>query len=122
MTTAREMVDSLTGFEEDAIFQVTGFTLDSLAEGIHRPDGSVVSFDIKLTRVLAAVKLHRENEKPYVDAWREVQGMKQADLGAVFEDEPDDFIPTEPDSEAGKDDSRPQDEPTSSPPSASQPA
>jgi hypothetical protein len=112
MTTAREMVETLTGFEEDAVEAMCGMTFDALA---------MKERDLKLTRVLAATKLRREDpELTPQAAYQKIQAMRQNELLAVFEDEPDDPMPDEPDSEAGKDDSTPPPEHTSSPTSASQ--
>ena len=122
MTTAREVINSLTGFEEDKVLAVTGMTIDSLATTHRRPDGSTLSFDLKLTRSLAMILTLRNTPDmtPGV-AWEKVQGMSQTELGTVFEDEPDDLMPDEPDSEVGKDFSSTDEPRTTSPASVSPP-
>lgn len=115
MTTAREAINSLNGFEEDAIEQCAGATIDALASG---------GRDLKLTRALAMVLVYRAKKEPeatYAAAWQEVQALSQTDLGRIFEDEPDDVMPDEPDSAAGKDESESPSELTSSLASASPP-
>jgi hypothetical protein len=96
-TTARETIDSLTGFEEDKILTMTGLTVDVIADR---------KMDLKLTRALAAIRRLRANpDLTPGEAWQQVQALTQTELAHEFDDEPDDVMPDDPDSEAGKDES-----------------
>ncbi|MGW5402667.1 hypothetical protein [Streptomyces sp. NPDC003952] len=97
MTTASEVIETLTGYDELDIEAATGRTLEELASN---------GRDLQLTRALAAVLLARSNGAKYADAYKEVMAKPQRELGGLFEDEPDDVIPDEPDSAAGKGSSR----------------
>jgi hypothetical protein len=113
-TTAREVIDSLTGFEEDTILAVTGLTVDAIADR---------KMDLKLTRALATIRRLRANpDLTPGEAWQQVQALTQTELAHEFDDEPDDVMPDDPDSEVGKDESSFAGEPMTSQPSASQPA
>jgi len=93
VSTATEVIASLTGYDEIAIEQTAGRTIEEMA-GTGR--------DLQLTRSLAAVLVSREQEIKYAEAYKQVMGKRQSELGELFEDEPDDAFPDEPDSEAGK--------------------
>jgi hypothetical protein len=113
-TPAREVIDSLTGFEEDHIMSMTGVTVEALADR---------QLDLKLTRALAAIRRLRANpDLTPGEAWQQAQTLTQTELAHEFDDEPDDVMPDDPDSEAGKDESSSAGEPMTSQPSASQPA
>ena len=112
--TAQEVTESLTGWDEIAIEDAFGRTLEEMAdEEGHR--------QIMLMRALGAVVVARSKNleagsfpKAFKDAYREVMGMRQSQVTGLFAEEPDDVMPDEPDSESGKDDSVPMSEPTAS--------
>jgi len=126
MTTAREVIESLTGFEELAIEKATGRAVEAWSD-----EGR----DLVLTRALAAVINARAtydgNDKPATPAlinstvtaeYLKIQAMRQDDVGKIFEDEPDEVLEDEPVTEPGKDSGPSTDEPMISQSSVSQPA
>lgn len=102
MTTTTEVIQSLTGWDEIAIEQACGKPIEHIAEQ---------GRDILLTRVLGAVLISRETGGDYKAVYRDVMGKPLSELEALFEDEPDDLLPEEPDSDAGKDSSLPEETP-----------
>lgn len=109
MTTASEVIDTLTGYDELDIEAATGRTLEELAAS---------GRDLHLTRALAAVLMSRRDESDYADAYKAVMGTPQGQLKDLFEPEPDDVLPDAPDSAAGKDSSPSASAPKASPRSA----
>jgi hypothetical protein len=100
---ARDVIGTLTGFDELAIERVTGKSFEEI---------SATGRDILLARSLAAVLFTREDDKLTMPAaWQKALGMSQRDLGAVFTDEDGDGLDDlddledEPVTEAGKDES-----------------
>jgi hypothetical protein len=120
--TATEVVDTLTGWEEIAIEQSTGKTLEMMQNPEH-PN------NVLLLRCLAAVLKWREAvadgdlAAKFHASYHQVMGMTQSDVNGVFSDESEDgdILEGEPDSEAGKDDSPRPVEPNAWPDSVSQP-
>lgn len=96
MTTASEIIETLTGYDELAIEKATGRTVEELAS---------TGRELHLTRALAAIQISREKDVKYADAYKEAMSATQRELAAMFEDEPEDAMPEAPDSEAGKDSS-----------------
>lgn len=102
--TANETIDSLTGWEEIAIEQSSGKTLEMMQDKT-KPN------NVLMLRCLGAVLKWREKTAAgdlaakYHASYSEVMGMTQGDVGDLFAGEPDDLVPAEPDSEVGKDDS-----------------
>lgn len=126
MTTAREVIDSLTGFEELAIEKATGAAVE-----IWSDQGR----DLVLTRALAAVINARETydgkDKPATPAlinstinaeYQKIQAMPQRDVAKIFEDDPVEVFEDEPVTEPGKDSAHSINGHTTSQSSASQPA
>ena len=108
--TANETIDSLTGWEEIAIEQSSGKTLE-MFQAKDRPN------NVQMMRCLAGVLLWREKlaggdlAAKYHASYSEVMGMSQSAVNDLFGEEPDDLVPGEPDSEVGKDSSLQTDEP-----------
>lgn len=115
---AREFLDTLTGFEEIAIQQMTGKSFDRITG-----EGE----DTLLMRALVAVKFKREDPKlSAAAAYNKANGLSRVELGKEFDsgdddDDLDDVFEDEPVSESGKDESTPSEPPMSSPDSASVP-
>jgi len=109
---ARDVLDTLTGHDEDAVAQATRVDISEMSS-------------FKLVRAMAAVLISRQGDPgpekpvPLPQAWATVQKMTQAEVQAWWEaqgedgDDGDDVMPDEPDSEAGKDDSEIVSEPNS---------
>jgi hypothetical protein len=119
--TASEVVDTLTGWEEIAIEQSTGKTLEMMQNPEH-PN------NVLLLRCLAAVLKWREAVAGDLGAkfhasYHEVMGMTQSTVNDMFsgESEDGDILEGEPDSEAGKDDLQQPPEPNGRPDSVSRP-
>lgn len=93
----KDIIDSLTGYEEDEVRERFGGTIAQLV-------GVSIS---KLSRALVYVQRVRAgDEKPA--AYDHAQSLRLADLNELFkplEDDDDDFDADEPDTEQGKDDS-----------------
>jgi hypothetical protein len=113
VTTASEVIETLTGYDELDIETVTGRTLEDLAAS---------GRNLHLTRALAAILVSRSKGLKYDEAYNEVMGTSQKDLAVVFEDEPHDVMPDAPDSAAGKDSSPSARKPRTSRGSARRPA
>ena len=117
--TPTEVVDSLTGWEEIAIEQSTGKTVEQLNETHY----------VRLLRCLAAVLAWREEiaagdlAAKYQTHYTQAMGKTQGQVGEAFadDDSDDDVMEDDPDSEAGKDEGSPSVEPTEKPVSASSP-
>jgi hypothetical protein len=120
--TPTEVVDSLTGWEEIAIEQATGMTVE-------RMNDEENPHTVRLLRSLAAVLAWREAiaggdlAAKYQACYAEVMGKTQGQVGEVFadDDSDDDVMEDDPDSEAGKDEGSPSVEPTEKPVSALSP-
>lgn len=97
MTTASEVISTLTGYDELDIEAASGRTVEELAAS---------GRDLQLTRALAAVLVARSKGIKYEDAYKEVMGTPQSAVSVIFEDEPEDLMPEAPDSPAGKGSSR----------------
>lgn len=100
-----DMADSLTGFEEIAISEAFGAELFDLSS-------------MRMVRALVFVHHLRQGLK-HADAKRTTLGLTVKQVGEMFPDDEEEPMPEEPITESGKDDSRPENEPTNSPPSAS---
>ncbi|MGC4940945.1 hypothetical protein [Kribbella sp. DT2] len=93
MKTATEVIETLTGFDEDEIEKVCGKTVEALtSEGRQ----------LKLIRALSAVVVSRNEGIKLAEAFKRVQGMAQTEVSALFEEEPDEPFPDEPESLVGK--------------------
>jgi hypothetical protein len=113
-----EVVNSLTGWDEIAIEQASGKTLEQMQE----------KHQILMVRCLAAILEWREKLEAgdaaakYATVYREVMDRPQHQVTEMFDmDQAEDVMPDEPDSETGKDDSEPGPAPMTSPSSASSP-
>lgn len=102
-----QLFESLTGFEEIAISERFGVSIAKLAE--HN--------ETVFMRALVFTDMVRGGMK-LGDARNMVMGMRLADVKEWCLDEAPDVMPDDPDSPAGKDDSRPGSTPRISPPSA----
>lgn len=112
---AKDVIDTLTGFDEIGLAKVTGTDLDFMVPSM-------------LVRAMAAVLISREEEKTSLGAaWQRVSGMTRAQVEEWWDarsedgDDEDDVIEDDPDTAAGKDDSETVSEPNSSPFSSSTP-
>lgn len=118
-----EFMNTLTGFEELAVKQMTGVEFDDLTGDKQKNIPPRYSL---LTRSLTAVKLMREEAVTAVEAYTRAQKLTRLELANVFgdtsADEVADEIAGEPVSESGKDGQEPSGQPASSPSSASEPA
>lgn len=120
MTSARETLDSMTGFEELAIEKATGKGLELWY---------TAGRDLVVTRIAATVLECRsaDDGKTPLDrrmkaAYEKIQGLPQTAVSEYFSDPDDeDPFPDEPVTDVGKDSSLPDDEPESSLSSASSP-
>lgn len=121
MTSAREVLDSMTGFEELAAEKATGKALETWAQQKR---------DLVVARIAAAVLAYRAEpddgkatlDRRFKAAWDKVQAMTQTEAGNLFDDEEDDEpFPDEPVTDLGKDSAQTEPEPTSSPGSVSPP-
>lgn len=117
--TFQEAIDSLTGYEEMAVAEVTGQGLEFWGAKGRR---------LVVARAVAAVLVARsEAEEGAIlkradvkKAWDKVQAMKQSEVDELYADD-EEVMPDEPVTEQGKDDSEPGSVPESSPSSASEP-
>jgi hypothetical protein len=120
MTSAREILDSMNGFEELAIEKATGKSLEFWSQ---------TDRDIVVHRIAVAVDRCRADDdgKTPLDrrmkaAWEATQAMTQIAVRDHFaEDEDEEAFPDEPVTELGKDDSLSEPELMTSPGSVSQP-
>lgn len=120
MTSAREILNSMTGFEELAIETATGKSIEYWGQ---------TERDIVVVRIACAVDLYRADgdEKTPLPrrmkaAWEKAQGMTQTQVRDHFaEDEDEEPFPDEPVTELGKEPSLSEPELMTSPGSASQP-
>jgi hypothetical protein len=114
--TFTEATEALTGWDEIAIEKASGYSIEQMSGDSRTPPRALL-----LTRCVAAVHLSRDKGLKYGEAYNEVMGWAQGRVQAMFEDEPDDVLPDEPDSEVGKGGSGPAPEQTSWQISASEP-
>lgn len=119
-----EFMNTLTGFEEIAVKQMTGVEFDDLTGD--KQLGIPPRYSL-LTRSLTAVKLMREDDKvTLVEAYSRAQKLSRLELADVFGDtsgdDAADEAAGEPVSESGKDGQEPSGQHESSPSSASEPA
>lgn len=103
--TVEEIADSLTGFDEIAIKKAFGVPFSSLAPDPKGQGGDVFQF----LRALAFTHRRREGDND-VTAYNTAQGLTTAEVNGYFAEES---------AESGKDDSKPEETPTSLPPGAS---
>lgn len=87
-----EMSESITGFDEIAIERVMG--VDLYAQDNQKP--------MMLMRSLVFVAFKREGLADH-EAREKALSLSVKDINNFFEEEADDAIPSEPDSEQGKD-------------------
>jgi hypothetical protein len=106
--TLDEAVESLTGFDEIAIEKKFGHDITTL----------LTDHAIRAMRATAFVLKRREGLND-ADAYKASMDMTIGQTQDFFADEPDELMPEEPSTELGKDDSAPDEQPMSSPPSAS---
>lgn len=119
-----EFMNTLTGFEEIAVKQMTGVDFDDITGD--RAHGIPPRYSL-LTRSMTAVKMMREEPNlKLVEAWGRAQKLTRLELAGVFgdtdEDEREDEAAGETVSESGKGEPLTDGEPGSSPSSASEPA
>lgn len=122
----RDLIPTLTGFEEIGIEQVTGYPLEELSDEGTK-ENPKPNRNGTLVRAMAAVVVARRDEVPIRQAWTKVQTMTREQVGELFpdEDEPEDvdvIDEDEPTTAAGKDDAGSMSEQPSSLPSSSGPA
>lgn len=87
-----EAIQSCTGWDEIAVKKAFGSPLDHFSKS----DRGM------LGRALYFVMARREEGVSDQDAYRAAMDATTADLQAAFEDDPDDTMPEDPDSPAGK--------------------
>lgn len=119
MTSAREVLDSTTGFEELAVEKATGKSLETW---------SYANRDLVVLRICAAIKKCREGDDGKTPlparmkaAWDAIQAMPKSEIEASFEDEEDESFEDDPVTPVGKDGVRPDGELATSPDSVSPP-
>jgi hypothetical protein len=105
--TVSEAMETLTGFDEIAVEKTFG--IDFYAGNESHP--------LRPVRAMVFVLKRREGMSDN-DAKDFALGLTAKDLNEFFEDEPDEVMPEEPVTEAGKEPSMPEPEPENSPPSA----
>lgn len=88
--TANEIIDTLNGFEEIAISQKFGTDIDDL----------LTTRQSMGLRALAFTVFAREDAK---SAYKRAMTMTVKELAAFFPDEPEESMPEEPVTDAGKD-------------------
>ncbi|KHL18541.1 hypothetical protein CLV56_4002 [Mumia flava] len=89
MTTV-EVLQGMTGHEEEAVATAFGATLEDLADNATR-----------LTRALVFV-VEKRGGKSAKDAKAAALDLTRKDLGEYFVEEPDELMPDEPFTESGK--------------------
>lgn len=109
-----QLIPTLTGYEELGIEQVCGKSLEELID-TGTEEHPRAGRDILLGRAMGAVIVARQEEIPLKAAWAKVLAMPQREMGELFEDEDDEdeVLEDEPTTDAGKDDSANESEPTS---------
>jgi len=111
--TPNEVSDSLTGWEEMAVAEAFGHSIEWMQKNDH---------ELLIIRALAAVLRSREQAGTKVgNHWRDVMALPQTEVQGMFAEEPDEAQPDDPDSEGGKGASSNGHAPVSSPNSASLP-
>ena len=96
-----EVFESLTGFDEIAVLETFGQSISRLAD----------ENETVFVRALVFIELVRAGRSRF-DAHKLAMHMRLGDAKAALPDPPDEFIPSEPDSETGKGDSLREVEPT----------
>lgn len=103
----RDLIPTLTGFEEIGIEQVCGKSLEELTDSGTKEHPKPMR-DLLLARVMGAVLFARAEKVTLGAAWAKVLALPQSELADLFEDDEDDvedMLEDDPDTEAGKGDS-----------------
>jgi hypothetical protein len=96
--TLQEAIESLTGWEEIAIEQAAGYTIEKMNDEDNPRS-------ILLARSVAAVVKSREDDVKYAEAYRAVMGMKQSEVLGFFAEAEEEPVEHDPITEPGKGDS-----------------
>lgn len=92
--TFNEMLDSLTGYEEQAIENQFGADIYALLNNA-----------TKASRALVFTSLNREEGSKPAEVRKRVMGMTIREINAFWQDDADEPMPDEPVTASGKDDS-----------------